>query len=224
MDSPIAKDPVTTIPVVGHPVVGQSVTWSSLVESARLGDDDAFGQICDRIYEYLLLTTRNLGNGLSEKFGASDIVQQTLLEARQDIVSFRGDSKKDLQVWLAQLVRYNLIDATRRYRNTGKRDVSRELSNNIDGIENDYPGLAQTASSIFRHQETDEQMLRALATLPEKWRRVVELRLWEELPYAEIGDKLAISAAAARKIMERALEELRKNLSADYVDQPPQPR
>jgi RNA polymerase sigma-70 factor, ECF subfamily len=209
---------------MGNSIARQSTIWNSLVESARRGDDDAFGQICDRMTEYLLLTTRKLENGLSAKFGASDIVQQTLLEARRDIGAFHGESENDLQVWLVQLVRNNLIDTTRRYRNTVKRDISRESLKHMDGLVDDFPGPEKTASSIFRHQETDDQMLRALASLPVKWRRVVELRLWQELPYAEIGNQLNISNATARKIMERALEKLRKKLSADDHDRPIQTR
>ncbi len=208
---------------MGNSLATQCTDWSSLVESARQGDDNAFGQICDRMTDYLLLTTRSLENGLSAKFGASDIVQQTLMEAQRDIGAFQGNSEKDLQVWLVQLVRNNLIDTTRRYRNTEKRDVSRESPKPSDTLAGDIPGLGKTASSIFCHQETDDQMLLAMASLPERWRRVVELRLWEELPYAEIGRQLEISTVAARKIMERALEALRKKLSADDVDRSPQP-
>ena len=145
---------------MGNSLATQCTDWSSLVESARQGDDDAFGQICDRMTDYLLLTTRSLENGLSAKFGASDIVQQTLMEARRDITSFQGNSEKDLQVWLVQLVRNNLIDTTRRYRNTEKRDVSRESPKPSDTLAGDIPGLGKTASSIFCHQETDDEIPR----------------------------------------------------------------
>jgi len=144
-------------------LASQSSAWSSLVESARQGDDEAFGHICDRMGEYLLLTTRRFGNGLPAKFGASDIVQQTLMEARRDIASFQGDSEKDLQVWLVQLVRNNLIDTARRYRDTEKRDVAREAPKSMDGLEYDFPGPGKTASSIFYHQETDRLWLGEVA-------------------------------------------------------------
>ena len=83
---------------MGNSLATRSTVWSALVESARQGDDDAFGQICDRMTDYLLLTTRGLENGLTAKFGDSDIVQQTLIEARRDIGAFQGSSEKDLQV------------------------------------------------------------------------------------------------------------------------------
>lgn len=209
---------------MGNTAAGRSTAWASLIESARQGDDNAFGEICDHFAGYLLLTTRKLENGLSAKFGVSDIVQQTLIEARRDIASFQGDSENELQVWLARLVRNNLIDATRRYRDTDKRDVARESMESNVRLKGNFPGQVRTASSMFSQQETDEQMLHALACLPENWRRVVELRLWEELSFAEIGKELDISNASARKIMERALKELRKNLSTDYVDRSSQPR
>jgi len=192
--------------------------WAELLEAARLGDDVAFGKICNQMSEYLLLTANDLGNQLTAKFGASDIVQQTLLEARQGIESFEGTSEYEFRAWLVRLVQHNLIDSARKYRNTQMRDTSREKSMKLEKLGDEYAGSEKTASSIMRRSEVDDELLRALAQLPAKRRRIIELRHWQGLGFAEIGRKLEMSESAARKLLERALEELRKSLPIDHVD------
>ncbi|NOY41597.1 MAG: sigma-70 family RNA polymerase sigma factor [Planctomycetes bacterium] len=202
----------------------QSADWATLVEAARRGDDDAFGQICDRMTGYLLLTANDLGTGLTAKFGVSDIVQQTLFEARRDIESFDGTSENELRSWLVRLVRHNLIDSARHYRQTKMRNTSREQPMRMHELADEYAGSQKTASSIMRRRETDGELLHAVAKLPTRRRRVIELRHWQEMSFAEIGRELEISEAAARKLLARALEELRKNLAASHANQPTQPR
>ena len=200
-------------------IADHGADWPTLVEAARQGDDDAFGQICDRLSGYLLLTANDLGDKLTAKFGASDIVQLTLLEARKDIASFQGSSEAELRTWFARLVQHNLTDAARKYRQTEKRDSSREFTTSLDELAETLGGPEKTASSIVRHQETDSELLRALAKLPTRRRRIIELRHWQDLSFAEIGKKLEISEPAARKLLARALEELRKNLVAHDANQ-----
>jgi len=196
--------------------------WATLVEAARQGNDDAFGQICDRLSDYLLLTANDLGNELTAKFGASDIVQQTLLEARKDISSFQGNNETEVRAWFVRLVQHNLIDTTRKYRHTEMRDTSREQPAELEVLTDKYDETQKTASSILRRQETDGELFRALADMPTRRRKIIELRHWQEKSFTEIGRELEISEAAARKLLARALEELRKSLAIHNAEQPPQ--
>src|SRR5262245_54587936 len=74
-----------------------------------------------------LLAQVNLVSGLKSKIDASDIVQQTLLQAHQARADFRGQSDAELRAWLRQILTRNLIHASRDF-GRGKRDVSRERS------------------------------------------------------------------------------------------------
>lgn len=202
----------------------RNTDWATLVEAARQGDDDAFGEICDHMAEYLLLTANDLGTGLTAKFGVSDIVQETLFEARQDIASFEGTSESELRAWLVRLVKNNLVDSARHFRQTKMRDTSREQPMEMSELAAKYAGSQKTASSIVRRRETDDELLRAVAKLPAKRRRILELRHWQDMSFAKIGQELEISEAASRKLLARALEELRKNLVAPHAHPPNQPR
>ena len=73
----------------------------------------------------LLLARQQLDTRLQGKLDASDIVQQTLLEAYQDYGQFRGHNDAELAGWLRRILARNLSDALRRL-TTAKRDVARE--------------------------------------------------------------------------------------------------
>ena len=199
--------------------------WAALIAASQAGDDVAFGEICDRLREYLLLTAdRRLGDDLYAKFGASDIVQQALIEARAGLPSFRGTTEYELRAWLVRLVQHNLVDAARRYREAQKRDISREMPIANGDLAPEPPAPERTASSIVRRRESDEELLRAVAQLPARRQRMIELRHWRGLGFAEIGEEFGISDVAARNLWARTIDELRKKLSGHHADQPTRPR
>src|SRR5262249_54728266 len=94
---------------------------------ARAGDRDALGRVLEVCRRYLLLIAdRQLDADLRAKGGASDLVQETFLEAQRDFAQFAGNSEEELRAWLRRMLLNNLGNFTRRYRATGKRAVGRE--------------------------------------------------------------------------------------------------
>ena len=64
--------------------------WSVLIDRARGGDDCAMDTLLVRLRNYLLFVVNaELNMKLQSKFGGSDVVQQSMLEAYQSIGSFR---------------------------------------------------------------------------------------------------------------------------------------
>ena len=61
------------------------------------------------------------------KGGASDLVQETFLEAQRDFPRFQGTSEAELLGWLRQMLLNNVANFTRHYRIT-KREVGREVA------------------------------------------------------------------------------------------------
>jgi RNA polymerase sigma-70 factor (ECF subfamily) len=180
---------------------------------ARAGSREALGQALEACRRYLLLIAdRELDPALRAKGGASDLVQQTFLEAQRDFGRFQGDSEEELLAWLRQLLRHNLADFTRSYRGTDKRLVGREVSLEPDTPSGERGGglAADTPSPSGRAMahEQEEALQRALAQLPEDYRRVLVLRHQEGHSFEEIGRQLNRSPEAARKLWSRAVERL----------------
>ena len=91
---------------------------------ARTGNRVALGQLLDVYRQYLYFLARvQIDREIQGKIGASDVVQETYLEAHRDFGQFRGGSVAELVGWLRQILARNLSNQIRRYRGTRRRDM-----------------------------------------------------------------------------------------------------
>ena len=184
--------------------------------AARAGCPAALGQMLQASRRYLLwIAKRELDIDLQPKAGASDIVQDTMLEAQRDFGRFRGESEKELLAWLRRLLLNNLSNFTRRF-HTSKRQLDHERSLQTAGGPRDTDG-GLVASSVSPAQqvlkrEEFELVRQAMARLPEDYQKVLKLWQEEELSFEEIGKLLDRSPNAARMLWVRAIERLQKEL------------
>ena len=177
----------------------------------------------ERFRSYLILLARlKLDRKLRGKLDASDVVQQTLLEAHAAMESFRGDDTAAQAAWLRQILARNLANAVRDL-TRAKRDVRKEraLQMDLDASASQLEGwLAADHSSPSQKLERHERALQlaaALAQLPEAQRDAVVLRHFQGLPLADIADQLDCTTAAVTGLLHRGLKGLRKSL-ADLED------
>jgi RNA polymerase sigma-70 factor, ECF subfamily len=182
---------------------------------ARAGSAEALGKALDNCRKYLLLIAgRQIDSDLHAKGGASDLVQETFLEAHRDFARFHGSSEDELLAWLRQILLNNVANFTRRYRTTGKREVGREVPLQPQDSEKaagpSVPDPTRTPSSQAVEREQAEALQRALARLPDEYRRVIVHRYLEGRSFEEIGALMNRSADAARKLWARAMERLRQ--------------
>ena len=194
-------------------MAGSDESVGRWLPAARAGSNEALGQALQSCRRYLLLVAeKGLDGDLLAKGGASDVVQETFLEAQRDFSRFAGTTEEELLAWLRQLLLHNLGDFTRRYR-TDKRAARREvtLTPPDSSAAGPQPAAAQpTPSRHMMAQEQTEALQEALARLPEEYRQVLTLRFQEDRPFEEIGRLMGRSADAARKLWARALERLRQ--------------
>lgn len=183
--------------------------------AARAGSDQMLGEVLEAYRGYLLLVAQSeMDAALRAKCGASDLVQETFLEAKRDFAQFHGNTGDELRAWLAQLLRNNVANFKRHYR-AGKRQASREVplepgssfADRAGGIAAD----ADTPSALAVSREQSEALLLALDRLPEDYRRVILLRR-QERPFEEIAQIMHRSKVAVRILFSRAVRRLRQDL------------
>jgi RNA polymerase sigma-70 factor (ECF subfamily) len=185
--------------------------------AARAGSREALGQLLSQYHYYLLqVARRQLAHDLQSKGDASDLVQETFLEAQRFFDRFEGRSGDELRAWLRCVLLHQTAKVGRRFRTTQKRRLAREVR--LDGAD---PALATEAlpaaavpspSAHLMARERQEVLLRALDRLPEDYRRVMLLRYQKEMTFEEIGRQMHRSADAARMLWARALERLKHEL------------
>lgn len=72
--------------------------------------------------------------------------------------------------------------------------------------------VGQSPEAIVVRKEEHEELLTALARLPDKDQELLRLAVWEELPHADIGDLLGCSVGAVDVRLHRAVRRLEKGL------------
>lgn len=194
-------------------MAGSSEDAAHRLGEARTGSREALGQALEACRDYLLRVANDeLGSGLEAKGGASDIVQQTFLEAQRDFAQFHGATEDELLAWLRRLLLHNVADFTRRYRRTRKRQLGREVAFADDSTAPEPTADTPSPSSHARADEHRELLEQALARLPEDYRRIMVLRYQEERSFEEIARLMQRSENAVRKLWLRAVERLRQQM------------
>jgi RNA polymerase sigma-70 factor, ECF subfamily len=186
-----------------------------LIREARAGSSEALGRLFEGCRRYLLrVAGDDLDPRLQAKGGASDIVQETFLEAQRHFSAFKGDSEKELLAWLRLHLQYRLAKFGRIYRQTAKRAVGREVP--FDGGLSFSPGIPadpqRSPSDVVAGEESDRLLKRALERLPDEYHQVIQLRYRESLSFEQIGTALGRTPNAARKLWARAIERLKRDL------------
>lgn len=187
--------------------------------SAKEGETSALGKVLNSYRNHLLLiANRELGESIQAKIGASDVVQETFLEAQEIFPRFHGKSREELVAWLTQILEFKLAQVRRRFAGTQMRDISREerLAPVEQTIDRDLRISAPASPREFCERLDDlEAVQRALPQLPLEYRVAIEMRSVRRSTFAELGKTLNCSNDAARMTWVRAVLQLRKVLRAD---------
>ncbi len=169
--------------------------------------------------EYLRLLARlHLSPQIRSKLDASDVVQQTVLQAHAKRDQFRGETEEEWIGWLRVILTNVLAGALRSF-GTGARDVGREwsLEHGLEASSSRVEQwLAVEQSSPSQRASKHEQLIRlavALAQLPDDQHEAVELHHLKGHTVAEVGELMGRSRAAAMGLIFRGLQRLRELLN-----------
>jgi RNA polymerase sigma-70 factor (ECF subfamily) len=186
------------------------------IRQARAGSSEALGDLLQSCRGFLLQIARaELDPRLHAKGGASDLVQETFLEAQRDFHAFQGDSETDLLAWLRQRLRFRVAKFVRTYRQTAKRAAGREVRLQLSSsraVGNEPVANQASPSEHVLADERDRAIEDLLERLPEEYRLVLRLRYREGLGFDAIGAALGRTPNAARKLWARAVEQIRHDL------------
>jgi RNA polymerase sigma-70 factor (ECF subfamily) len=162
----------------------------------------------------LLVANKELSPELMAKAGASDLVQESFMEAQRGFEGFRGKSETELRAWLRRILLNNIANLSRQFRDTDKRLLGRETARDDTAIEGLLDDKGESPSSVVAGREQDAALGRSMAKLPELHRQVIRWRNYERCTFEEIGGRLGRSAEAARKLWARAVEQLQQLLDS----------
>ncbi len=188
-----------------------------IIQDARTGGEAALGSLLELYRNYLRLLARiEIGRKLQGKLDASDLVQETFLEAHRNFRLFQGSEEPQFVAWLRQILAAKVANLVRHYFGTQGRDVrlERELGASLDNSSRMLgQELAASLTSPSLKAERREQavlLADALAKLPTDYREVIILRHLEGLTFPEVAGKMERTQDSVEKLWLRGLARLRQ--------------
>lgn len=190
-------------------------TDSALLRLYHQGDQQAFEQLVERYQAPLFCFLMRI---LQDPDITADVMQHVWIQLA--FASCRGGDAASLRSWLFQVARNRAIDLLRIYAREKVRLTSlAAMATNVENapdilwLHDPRPGPEVLAEQRAMY----DALLQVLATFPRNSQQIVYLRLWHQLSYASIGQRLGMSALTAKTSFHRSRLRLSKAL-ADWVD------
>jgi RNA polymerase sigma-70 factor (ECF subfamily) len=180
----------------------------------------------DGYRSYLRLLARaQLDDRVQQRVDASDIVQETLLEAHRSREQFTGESTAELLAWLRRILARRMSHAIRDHTRQ-RRDVRRErsLEANLQAssarleqlLASDVSSPSQKAVAA----EHLQQLAEALESLTPEQREAIVQHYFRSRTVPQIAATMLKSEAAVGGLLHRGMQALRTRLKpADHSDQ-----
>lgn len=131
---------------------------------------------------------------------AEDLMQETFIKVFRNLDSYDA-SKGEISTWACTIAKRLTIN----YCNSLYK---RNLIYGIEGIEN-----IQDSPSLSSEFDWDRISV-ALKNVPDNYKEVFELSVYQGMKHAAIADELGISESTSRVYLSRALESLRKDFKS----------
>jgi len=165
-----------------------------LVRKIRQGDMEAFEELIRRYQKPIYSLAKRF---VKNHYDADDLAQRVFLNAFRKIKDFRGESS--LKTWLYSIA----INLCRSHLRAQGKVIMKEAGS----------VLLYQESTTLQHlidQEARQSLEEAIEKLPEKQRLTLILRVYQELPFKEIGEIMSCSEGAAKVNFHHAINNLKK--------------
>lgn len=190
-----------------RPTASAPPSDEELTRRARQGDTPAFDILVSRYQKEIYRIARRITGSHAE---ADDLAQETFCRAWSGLAEFRGDSS--FRTWLHRIVSNLSLNVVQSARVARREAVSVEelaLAGNVATVQ---PASA-TAALIEREQR--ERLRGAVRELPPRQRLTLTLRVFEQMPYAEIARVTGCTVGTAKANMFHAVAALRRALEEE---------
>src|SRR5437773_9254660 len=194
-----------------------------LLQRAAQGDHQGWGDLLARHRERLRrMVALRLDHRLQGRIDASDVIQETYLEAWSRLADYLRNPTMPFFLWLRFLAGQKLVTLHRHHLGVEMRDPGREVSLYHGSLPE--TSSAALAAQLLGHDtrpseaavraELKIRLQEALNTMDPLDREVLALRHLEQLSLAETAQVLGITESGASRRHLRALKRLKDILSS----------
>jgi RNA polymerase sigma-70 factor (ECF subfamily) len=193
----------------------QDADTEKLIERASQGSAAARQLLLTRHQHRLRrMVAVHLDRRLAARMDPSDVVQEALAEAAQELSDYLRQRPTAFYPWIRRIAWEHLVKLQRRHLR-GKRSVMREEQGRLavpdesaDELAKHLEASGTSPTKYLVREELRSRVREALARLSEGDREVLLMRYLEQLSLSEIATILAVSEAAVKMRRTRALGRL----------------
>lgn len=171
---------------------------AGIITQALTGSKEAMLSLYDEHYTYVFQAVYRL---IGNKMDAEDIAHDAFLDAFDKLKSLKDESK--FRWWIKRIAINKTLETFR-----GPKNFQLDF-------EIQEPIFSSDEKSDWEYFST-EQIIRALEFLPDGYRVVLTLYLFEDMSHDEIGAQLGIKESASRSQLSRAKTKLKSLLEESY--------
>src|SRR5215831_7643547 len=180
-------------------------TEEELIELARQGDADSFGELINHHYFTCLKRASSL---IRNPTDAEDEVQNACWKAFERLSQYRGEGT--FAAWLSRIVENQCLMRIREERQLRFLHLDEASESNIR-IE--LVAQMMDPEDELGDQQLDKLLRKEISRIPPLLRNVMLLYDVDELPMPEVAARLGLSVPAAKSRLMRARVEMRARLS-----------
>jgi len=194
-----------------------SQSIDAMIAAAR-EHPDKLGDLLEEYRAFLALWSKQqLGPKMNAAASASDVVQNTFMDAFRAFAQFRGSTEPEFSAWLKRIHANNLIDQFRKRAREGAEPL--DLAGDPD----------DTASFCWREPVADQtspaqrvvrgekalRLARAIESLTQAQAEAVRLKHLEGWPVRQIAEHMDRPPSAVAGLLRHGLKKLRESLNRD---------
>lgn len=182
---------------------------AELVARCRRGDQDAWDDIVERHYSAVGRFVFQYSPDFARE-DVEEICQEVFLTAVRNIASFRGACA--LQTWLFRVAINKCRDFVERRnalkRGKGQQPFSLDAANPQTGAGFDTPSTAPAPDEALAGREDMLLLRRAMDSLSDPCREIIELRYFGDLSYEELATTLNLNPKTVSSRLSKCLQRL----------------
>ena len=204
---------MTNVSTLSNKLSSKALEDYELVQAAIIGDQKAYAELMDRYRQSVFHTMLKMVNNRDD---AEDLTIEAFGKAFRNIRQYTPDYA--FSTWLFKIATNNCIDFIRKKRklmlsidrgfeNEEGQDISLE-------VKSEGPG----PDDVMMKKQKVMMMKDVVEKLKPRYRRLVELRYYQELSYEEIAEELNLPLGTVKAQLFRAREFLYQIMkNSEYV-------
>lgn len=181
-----------------------------LINLVKQKDRNAFKTLVEAWQDMVFNTAVGI---LQNEEDAEDVAQEVFMQVFESIETFKEESK--LSTWIYRITVSKAMDHIRKKR-TKKRFAFLKSLFKDDGLEMIEPPDFIHPGVKLENKENAQALFQAMDKLPPNQKTAFVLNKMESLSYAEVGDILELSSSAVDSLLQRARQNLKKELKTHF--------